>query len=78
MGPAANVMIPLFLFMLIPVWIPLIAIVVGNVLDRVRPAPISPAAAVVADLKTRSAAARSTSRIPAPTTSTSAAARLAA
>lgn len=29
---------PLFLFMLIPVWIPIIAVVVGSVFDRLAPA----------------------------------------
>jgi len=36
LGPLVPVMMPLALFMLIPVWIPLIAVGAGAVLDRVR------------------------------------------
>ncbi len=35
-SPLAGVIVPLALFMLIPIWIPLIAVGVGAVLDRVR------------------------------------------
>lgn len=34
---ALHVIGPLFAFMLLPLWIPLIAFVVGTVLDRFRP-----------------------------------------
>lgn len=46
--------VPLYLFMLIPVWIPLIAVVVGASLDRFRPAQASPATVAVTNAKARS------------------------
>jgi hypothetical protein len=58
MGTLLGIMIPLFGGMLIPVWIPLIAIGVGAVLDRVRPPQVTPAMAIVAEAKRRSAEAR--------------------
>lgn len=38
MTDVLRTLAPLFLFMLIPVWIPIIAVVVGSVLDRLTPA----------------------------------------
>lgn len=43
MATMLGVMIPLFGGMLIPVWIPIIAVAVGAALDRVRPPQIPPA-----------------------------------
>ncbi len=51
--------VPLALFMLIPLWIPLLAIVGGAVLDRVRPVRLTGAAAAVEAAKERSVLARS-------------------
>jgi hypothetical protein len=56
--------VPLFAFMLIPVWIPIIAIVVGNVIDRVRPPEVSRAEVVVSSAKQRAVAVRGTARTP--------------
>ena len=39
MADAVNVLVPLFAFMLIPLWIPAVAIVVGSILDVVKPRP---------------------------------------
>lgn len=50
--------VPLALFMLIPVWIPIIAIVAGRVVDQLRPTPMTPAGAAVAQAKARSATNR--------------------
>lgn len=50
--------LPIFLFMLIPVWIPIAAIIIGNVLDRLRPVEVTPAMAAVREAKHRSAAVR--------------------
>ena len=36
MGEATAAMLPLMLFMLIPVWIPLVAVAGGAVLDRLQ------------------------------------------
>lgn len=59
MGSLLAVVAPLFAFMLIPVWIPVIAVSVGSVLDLVRPARTSTVTAAVNDVKARSAATRS-------------------
>ncbi|RNL62335.1 hypothetical protein EFK50_11185 [Nocardioides marmoriginsengisoli] len=56
MGTFVGIMLPLFAGMLIPVWIPLIAVVFGGILDRVRPRQVTPAMAVVAEAKRRTAA----------------------
>lgn len=37
MADSLRVLIPLYAFMLIPVWIPLASIVIGSVLDVVKP-----------------------------------------
>jgi hypothetical protein len=38
MSDALHLIVPVFAFMLIPVWIPLIAMIAGVVLDRLHPA----------------------------------------
>jgi hypothetical protein len=50
--------VPLYAFMLIPVWIPLAAIVIGNVIDRLRPTEVSPATEAVSAAKRRAASGR--------------------
>lgn len=50
--------VPLYAFMLIPVWIPLAAIVIGNVIDRLRPTEVSPATEAVTAAKHRAASGR--------------------
>jgi len=50
--------VPLYAFMMIPVWIPLIAIAVGNVVDRLRPSEVSHATEAVTAAKRRAAAVR--------------------
>jgi hypothetical protein len=62
MATMLGIMIPLFGFMLIPVWIPLIAIAAGAVLDRVRPPVMTPAMTIVAEAKRRSAEVRASTR----------------
>lgn len=62
MATLLGIMLPLFGGMLIPVWIPMIAVAVGAVQDRVRPAEVTPAMAVVAAAKDRSAASRAEAR----------------
>lgn len=62
MATLLGIMLPLFAGMLIPVWIPMIGVAVGAVLDRVRPAEVTPAMAVVAAAKERSAANRAAAR----------------
>lgn len=59
MGSLLAVVAPLFAFMLIPVWIPMIAVSAGALLDLVRPARTSTVTAAVNDVKARSAATRS-------------------
>ncbi len=44
-----NVFVPLFVFMLFPVWIPIIASVSGRIADRLRPTPRSGGELVVAE-----------------------------
>ncbi|MCW2856850.1 MAG: hypothetical protein JWR52_2465 [Marmoricola sp.] len=45
MNEFLHLITPLFAFMLIPLWIPLAAIVVGSIGDRVRPRSEHPAVA---------------------------------
>lgn len=47
--------LPLFGFMLLPIWIPIIAVAVGAVGDRLSPREISHAEHVVAAARTRNA-----------------------
>lgn len=58
MGPALTVYVPLFAFMLIPVWIPLIAVSLGAVADRIRPTRPGHALSAVREAKARTAALR--------------------
>ena len=58
MDQAMTYFVPLFAFMLIPVWIPMIAIVVGNVIDRVRPVEHTAAESAVMEARQRAAATR--------------------
>lgn len=37
MSQFLSTIVPMFAFMLIPVWIPVIAVVVGSVVDVIRP-----------------------------------------
>jgi len=57
-----NVFVPLFLFMLFPVAIPIIGTVAGNLTDRIRPARKSAAERVVADAKAASERDRTMAR----------------
>lgn len=43
MHDVLGTFLPLGLFMLIPIWIPLVTLMVGTVLDWLRPPPPSPA-----------------------------------
>jgi len=62
--------VPLLAFMLIPVWIPVIATIAGAGYDRIRPKSVTPARAAVEAAKDRSLAIRPgpTTAGPAPTT----------
>lgn len=62
MATMLGIMIPLFAGMLIPIWIPMIAVAIGAVVDRIRPPVQTPAMAAVAAAKERSAAARAAYR----------------
>ena len=53
MGSALATYVPLFAFMLIPLWIPIIAVVVGAVLDRATGAGQSATVKAVQDAKLR-------------------------
>jgi len=53
---------PLLAFGLIPVWIPLIATVVGAAFDRFRPREVTPAERAVQEAKRRWATLRTTVR----------------
>jgi hypothetical protein len=55
MTDAAKTLLPIYAFMLIPLWIPIIAIVAGWLLDLVKPRKDHP---VVAQLRARRHAAR--------------------
>ncbi|MGO4258210.1 hypothetical protein [Marmoricola sp. RAF53] len=61
-----DVGLPLLAFMLIPVWIPLIAIAVGAIGDRISPPRSSPAQVAVRDAKAQSLALRTRAHAPAP------------
>lgn len=54
MGQALAVYVPLFAFMLLPVWIPIIAVLCGMVSDAVRPREPSGARAAVEAAKRHS------------------------
>ena len=53
MGSALTTYVPLFAFMLIPLWIPIIAVVVGALLDRVGGTRPSATVRAVRDAKLR-------------------------
>lgn len=55
MADALKVFVPLFGFMLIPVWIPLVAMAWGAVVDRLVPQSVTAAGAAVEAAKARSA-----------------------
>ena len=57
MTDAAKTLLPIYAFMLIPLWIPIIAIVAGRLLDAVKPRREHP---VVAQLRARRHAAHLT------------------
>ncbi|TYL55313.1 hypothetical protein FXB39_02885 [Nocardioides sp. BGMRC 2183] len=67
MGQALAVYTPIFAFMLLPVWIPIIAVVCGRAADAVRTPPVSAAKAAVDAAKERSLLRRSEiqARVPA-------------
>jgi hypothetical protein len=50
-----STMVPLYVFMLIPVWIPIIAVTIGAIADRLRPPRRSPAQLAVETARARSA-----------------------
>lgn len=52
---------PIFMFMLLPVWIPIVAIAVGSIADSISPRQASPAEAAVADARERTLADRPSS-----------------
>ena len=58
MGELLKIMVPLFGGMLLPVWIPLIGVSVGALMDRLRPETHTPAEKVVNEVKARSLAER--------------------
>lgn len=58
MSDALTTCLPIFAFMLIPVWLPIIGTLLGSLCDRVRPQTHSPAEQAVAAAKARSAYAR--------------------
>jgi hypothetical protein len=62
MADAAKTLVPLFAFMLIPVWIPMLAIVGGALLDILKPRLDHP---VVAEQRARQAA-RAARPVPQP------------
>lgn len=64
MGSALTTCLPIFAFMLIPVWIPIIGTALGALCDQLLPRTSSPAEQAVAAAKTRSAEARSRSHEP--------------
>lgn len=55
MAQALSVFLPLFGFMLIPVWIPLTGAICGAIHDRLRQQRVSPALAAVQVAKARTA-----------------------
>lgn len=58
MGDALTTCLPIFAFMLIPVWIPIICTLVGALGDLLRPRTPSPVESAIAEAKRRSAEAR--------------------
>ena len=58
MAQLLTTIVPLLAFMLTPVWIPILAVAAGALVDRVRTPRPSPAAAAVERAKQRSAANR--------------------
>jgi len=58
MGDALATCLPIFAFMLIPVWIPIICTLLGALGDRLRPPTPSPAERAVEAAKKRSVEAR--------------------
>lgn len=54
MTDVLHTLVPLFLFMLIPVWIPIIAVVVGSVVDWLTPAEENRYAARIAERRSLS------------------------
>lgn len=58
MDSALATCLPIFAFMFIPVWIPIIGTIVGAICDRLLPQPSSPAEQAVVAAKSRSAEAR--------------------
>ncbi|HSX68244.1 hypothetical protein [Nocardioides sp.] len=53
-----RALLPLFLLLLVPIWIPIAAALVGALCDRLRPPSISSAQAAVQEAKRRAEAAR--------------------
>lgn len=73
MSQVLTTFVPIFAFMLIPVWIPLVTAFVGAVADRFVSVKSSPAEAAVAAAKARSALAHAATAAPAePAAATSA------
>lgn len=60
MSEFLNVMIPLMAAMLSPIWLPLVGVALGRMLDGVRPQPVTPAQAAVDAAKARSLELRAT------------------
>jgi hypothetical protein len=56
MGDATRTLLPLFAFMLIPLWIPLIAIAVGAVFDRLGSDTVKGQAGAILEVRRRSSA----------------------
>lgn len=55
--------VPLLVFGLVPVWIPIIGVTAGAIVDRLRPRAVTPAELAVRNAKHRSAARHRTSSV---------------
>lgn len=58
MGQLVDMLLPLYLFMLIPIFIPMVSATLGAVFDRLRPREVPAAVTAVSAAKQRSAEAR--------------------
>lgn len=66
MGQALAVFVPLFAFMLLPVWIPIVAVVCGMASDAVRPREASGTRAAVEAAKRHSLERRTAPEVVRP------------
>lgn len=70
MDVAISVFAPIFAFMLIPIWIPLVTAMLGAVADGLRPARRTATSVAVESARSRSARARTARSIDGRPTST--------